>query len=130
MQLALQLKGVTWTSMDFDKELFTITVEDKIAIRPSEIVAAVPKRYKAASIAVVNLRGEAIRRDEALFFKAKGTGLEFEIKKDDKSKPMENVLGKALKVSGEIAEETRKDKAGKETKVLTLAPAVVEVEKK
>jgi len=116
--------------MDFDKELFTITVEDKIAIRPSEIGAAVPKKYKVASIAVLNLRGEATRRGESFVFKAKGTGLEFEIKKDDKGKPMDRALGKALKVSGEIAEETRKDKDGKEIKFLTLAPTAVEEEKK
>jgi hypothetical protein len=113
--------------MDFGAGLFTLSVEPKTAIKPSEIRAAVSDKYKVAGVVFENLLGDARKDGDKLLFKAKENGLEFELAKGKDGKALDGLKAKldagttAFKVSGEATEEKVKGKDDKETTVLKLA---------
>ena len=129
MGKALQLKGVKTTNLDFKKGLFTLTVEASSGIKPSDIRAVVNKKYGITSVVVEELTGTARKAGDKILFKAKGSGLEYELVKAKDAKPYEALAAKVgegkteFRIGGDTAEEKRKEAEGKETTVLTLALA-------
>ena len=119
--------------MDFDLGQFTLSVEPKTAIKPSDVRGAVNPKFEIPSIEVDGLVG-AVRKDgERLVFKAKASDMEFElIGKHKAIQELATKLGEgksSFKVGGQAQEEKRKDAAGKEIAVLQLqltSAAVVE----
>ena len=117
--------------MDFDLGRFTLSVEAKTAIKPSDVRAAVHPKYEIPSIEIEGLAGTVRKEGEKLVFKAGASGMEFELIGKHKSiQELAAKLGEgksSFKVGGQAQEEKRKDAAGKETAVLQLQLASAEV---
>ena len=119
--------------MDFDKGLFTLQVEGKTGLKPSDIRAAVKKDYTIEAVVLVGLSGDARKDGDKVLFKAKASGLEFEVIKDKEGKAFDELQAKLgegkteFKVGGTATEEKAKDADGKDVSVLklTLASAAV-----
>lgn len=112
--------------MDFDKGLFTLQVEGKAGIKPSDVRAAVKKSYTIEAVVVEGLPGDARKDGDKVLFKAKGSGLEFEVIQDKEGKAFGELQAKLgegkteFKVGGTATEEKAKDADGKEVSVLKL----------
>jgi hypothetical protein len=126
---SLQLKGVKKVDMDFEKGLFTLQVDGKTGIKPSDVRTAVKKKYKVESVVVEGLAGEARKDGDKVLFKAKGSGLEFLLLKEKDGKAFDELCAKLgegktqFTLGGAAAEEKDKDKDGKEMDVLKLTVA-------
>lgn len=123
--------------MKFDEGLFTLTVDGKVFLKPSEIKKAVPKRYKVATIDVADLVGTVKKDGDRLVLTASGVDIVIEKGKGEKAEAAYKDLsdqvaaGKnTFKCSGDLGErKEKKDNKEVEIVVLTLSGAT-EVEKK
>jgi hypothetical protein len=113
---ALQLKGVKSVEMDFENGLFTLAVDSKTGLKPSEIKAAVPSRFSVASIEAADLVGD-VGHDEETFTFTSEAGLEFLLQADEKNEaPFEEIheqlhKGKSrFKIAGTMIEAEGKTK--------------------
>jgi hypothetical protein len=124
------LKGVNDVSLDFDNALVTLKVSGKTGLKPSDIKKALPKRFKATSIAAEELTGEASKDGDAVKFKAAGSGLEFEAAKAKDAKAYDELVAKlgegktSFKLAGNLVEEKTK-KEDKEVTVLRIEVTAV-----
>lgn len=117
--------------MDFDKRLFTLTVEGKTVFKPSDIKKALPKRYKVASIEVTDLAGTIKKEGDRLVLTAASVDIVVEKGKGDKAEAAfkdlsDKVAGgkTTFKCSGELSQRKEKrDNKQVEIVVLTLSGA-------
>lgn len=131
------MEGVKSIDLNFDKGLFTLTVEGKAVFKPSDIKKAVPKRFKVASIDVTDIVGTVKKDGDRLVLTASGVAIVIEKGKGEKAEAAYKDLsdkvagGKtAFKCSGDLSErKEKKDNKEIELVVLTLSGAA-EVEKK
>ena len=126
MRKSLQVKGVAKVEMDYDKKLFTLTVDFKARIKPSDIEKAVTKRFKVSKILVEGLVGSVKKDGDQVTFTSSRSKLKYVLEeaKDGKVlKELREKLGdkKRFRLSGEAKEIKRTEKnTGKKKSVLTL----------
>jgi hypothetical protein len=120
------LKGVKKVDMDFDKGLFTLEVDGKTALKPSDLKSAVKKRFTVESILLSGLHVEARKDGDKILVKAKGSGLELEAAKGKDDKPYNDLAAKLgegkteFKLGGPVSEEKQK-KDDKDVTVLKIS---------
>jgi hypothetical protein len=115
------LKGVSSVEYDTKTKLFNLVVDTAAGFRPSELQAAVPKKYTIEKVVVEALPGQAAKEGEKTVFTAKGSGLKYALQDPDGKVP----AGKVVRVVGE-AKEVEQGEGEKKTVVLTLVAASAE----
>ena len=126
VQKALQLKGVKKVKMDFDKKLFTLTVDARAKIKPGAILKAVPKRFTVPKILAEGLVGTVKKDRDKIVFTSKKSKLKYELEEAAKGKVLRELLkklgdNKIFRVSGEAKEvEVRDKKTHRVKKVLKI----------
>ncbi len=111
--------------MTFDQGLFTLTVDGKTGIKPSELRAAA-KKYKITSLEFADLIGEASKDGDKVLFKVKGSEQELDVAKGKDPKAYDELLAKlgegktSFKLAGLVTDKKQK-KDGKDVVVLTLS---------
>lgn len=136
MKKALQLKGVKKIDMDFDNGLFTLLIDGKTALKPSDIQKSVPKRFSIDSVAVEGLAGTARKDGDKVLFKAKNFDLEYEVVKAKEAKAYDELVAKLgegkteFKLGGSATEEKVKKDDTEETVLKITVESVSIVEAK
>lgn len=137
MKKALQLKGVKKVEMDFDNGLFTLRVDAKTCLKPSDIKKSVPKRFSVDGVGVDGLAGTARKDGDKVLFKAKNFDLEYEVVKAKDGKAYDDLAAKLgegkteFKLGGTATEEKVKKEDKEETvHKLTIATVSAVEEKK